>query len=109
MFSGQRVTKALPGVGTTLSERSGRVFLPIGRQGEAGGLEDAADLTFDPRAGDDSLTVLLDGRLLQPIEVARQVGPFDGDTGGLAAVGQLLLQHQGVEGAEDMAADRPVT
>ena len=38
-------------------------------------------------------------------EIAQQVGPFDDEAVALAQVGQLLLQHQGEERAEHMAAD----
>src|SRR3954454_5368354 len=40
-----------------------------------------------------------------PHEVAQHVVPFRGEARGPAALGQLLLQHQGEEGAEDVAAD----
>ena len=49
--------------------------------------------------------LLVDGRLLQAVEIAQQVGPFDGEAGGPAAVSQLLLQHQRQERAEDVTAD----
>ena len=50
--------------------RSGGALVQIGRQGDAGGLEDAADLAGDGSAGGDGLAVLLDRRLLQAVEVA---------------------------------------
>ncbi len=59
-------------------------------------------------AGGDALAVLLDGGLLQEVEVADQVVPFDADAGGGASVGQFLLEDQREEGAEDVAADRGV-
>ena len=43
--------------------------MQIGRQGDAGGLEDPADLAGDRGAGGDAL---LDGRLLEAVEVAQQ-------------------------------------
>ena len=49
--------------------------------------------------GGDPLAVLVDGRLLQAVEIAPQVGPFDGEAGGPAAVSQLLLQHERQERA----------
>jgi hypothetical protein len=51
--------------------------MQIRRQGDAGGLEDAADLAGHGSAGGDGFAVLLDGRLLQAVEVVQQVGPFD--------------------------------
>ena len=51
--------------------------MQIGRQGDAGGLEDAADLAGDGGAGGDALAVLLDGGFLEAVEIAQQVGPFD--------------------------------
>jgi hypothetical protein len=77
----------------------------IGWQGDAGGLKDAADLADDGGAGGDALAVLLDRGLLQAVEIAQQVGPFDDEAVALAQIGQLLLQHQGQERAEHMAAD----
>ena len=53
----------------------------------------------------DALAVLRNGCLLETVEIAQQVGPFDGEAVALAQVGQLLLQHQGEERAEHMAAD----
>ena len=82
--------------------------MQIGRQGDAGGLEDAADLAGDSGAGGDTLAVLLDGRLLEAVEVAEEVGPFDNQAVALAQVGQLLLKHQREEGAEHMAADSAI-
>ena len=54
-------------------------------------------------AGGDALAVLLDGGLLQTVEIADQVVPFDDDAGSAATVGQFLLEDEGEEGAEDMA------
>ena len=79
--------------------------MEIGRQRDAGGLEDAADLAGDGGAGGNALAVLLDGCLLQAIEIAQQIGPFNDEAAALAQVGQLLLQHQREERAEHMAAD----
>ena len=65
-------------------------FVQIGRQGDAGGLEDAADLAGDGGAGGYMLAVLLDGRLLETVEIAQQVGPFDGEAVAVAQIDQLL-------------------
>jgi hypothetical protein len=77
----------------------------IRRQGDASGLEDAADLAGDGGAGGNALAVLRNGCLLETVEIAQQVGSFDGEAVARAQVGQLLLQHQGEERAEHMAAD----
>ena len=81
------------------------MFAPVRRQGDASGLEDLPDLALNMGSGSDALAVVLDGGLLQAVEVADQVVPFDIDAGGAAAVGQLLLEDEGEEGAEDMSAD----
>lgn len=79
--------------------------MQIGRQGDAGGLEDATDLAGDGGAGSDALAVLLEGRFLETVEIAQQVGPFDNETVAVAQIGQFLLQHQGEERAEHVAAN----
>ena len=82
------------------------MFAHVGRQGDAGGLGDLADLALDMGSGGDALAVFLDGGLLQAVEIADQVVPVDDDAGGAAAVGEFLLEDEGEEGTEDMAADR---
>lgn len=85
------------------------MFAPVGRQGDAGGLEDASDQALDMGARGNALAVFLDGCLLQSVEIADQVVPLDRHVGGAAAVGQFLLEHQRQEGTEDVAADlRPI-
>ena len=74
----------------------------------AGGLKDLADLACDVGSGSDALAVLLDGGLLQAVEVTDQVVPLDGYASGAAAVSQFLLEDEGEEGTEDVAADRRV-
>ena len=71
----QRVTPAEPVVSTTFrgwmaGRGSGGVLAHVGRQRDAGGLEDAADLAGDRGAGGDALAILLDGSLLEAIEMA---------------------------------------
>ena len=51
--------------------------MQIGRQGDAGGLEDTADLAGDGDAGGDALPSFSMGRLLEAVEVAQQVAPSD--------------------------------
>ena len=46
------------------------------------------------------LAVLLDRGFLQTVEVADQVGPFDIEAGGAAAIGEFLLQDDGKEGGD---------
>ncbi len=44
----------------------------VGREGDAGGLEDPADLTGNHGTGSDALAVLFDGGLLEAVEIAQQ-------------------------------------
>src|SRR3954463_1061219 len=67
------------------------------QQGRGGRLDVGADLP--------GLAALDHLRLLQPVEVAQHVVPFRHEACGPAALEQLLLQHQGEEGAEDVATD----
>src|SRR6516165_3835322 len=50
---------------------SGGAFVQIRRQGDASGLEDAADLAGDGGAGGNALAVLRDGCLLETVEIAQ--------------------------------------
>ncbi len=95
------------GVSSTLGGRrwSGGAFVQIGRRGDAGGLEDPADLADDGGTDGNALTVLRDCRLLKTVEIAQQIGSLEDDATALAQIGQLLLQHQGEKRAEHMAAD----
>ena len=45
------------------------------------------------------------GGLPEAVEIAQQIAPFDVDIVGPALIGQLLLEHQGQQGAEDVDAD----
>ena len=56
-------------------------------------------------ATDDALAVFLNRGFLEAVQIAQQVGPFNDEAVALAQIGQLLLQHQGEERAEHMAAD----
>ena len=51
------------------------------------------------------VAVLLDCGLLETVEIAQQIAPFDSDTGVPAKNGQFLLEDKGREGAEGVAAD----
>jgi hypothetical protein len=62
----------------------------IRRQGDASDLEDAADLAGDGGAGGNALAVRRNGCLLETVEIAQQVGPFNDEAVALAQVGQLL-------------------
>ena len=79
--------------------------MQIGRQGDASGLEGAADLAGDSGAGGDALAVFLNRGFLEAVEIAQHIGPFNGVAVALAQVGQLLLQHQSEERAEHVATD----
>jgi hypothetical protein len=87
---------------------SGGAFVQVRRQGDASGLEDAADLAGDGGTGGDALAVLLNRGFLEAVEIAQQIGPFNDEAAALAQVRELLLQHQGEERAEHMAADRGI-
>ena len=81
----QQVTPAAPGVSTTFEGGgwgSGGLFVPVRRQGDADGLEDTSDLSLDVGARGDALAVLLDGGLLQAVEIADRIIPLDRDVGG---------------------------
>ena len=47
--------------------------MQIRRQGDASGLEEAADLTGDGGAGGDALAVFLNRRFLEAVEIAQQI------------------------------------
>ena len=49
--------------------------------------------------------VFLDFAALQAVEITQERTPLGFDPGLSTAVEQLLVQHQGEEGAEDMAAN----
>ena len=63
-----------------------RCFALVGRERDAGALEGRAALAGDVGGGGDGLVVLLDGGLLQAVEIVDQVVPFDDDASGAAAV-----------------------
>jgi hypothetical protein len=75
----------------------------------AGSFEDGTDSALCLGAQDDGIAVVLDGDLLQAIEIAQGIPPFGLDAGFVAACLKLLSQDQGEEGAEDMAADGSIT
>ena len=58
------------------------MLLHVGWERDADGLEDTTDLASDGGTGGDAFAVLFDGGLLQAVEIAQQVAPFDGDIGG---------------------------
>ncbi len=71
------------------------MFAPVGRERDGDSLENLPDLAGNVGAGGDALAVLFDGGLLQAVEIADQVTPFDDDAGSAATVRQFLLEHQG--------------
>src|SRR5215213_3851901 len=106
---GQQLTPARPvlsitGVGAGPSSGRGSVA-DVGRQGDAGGPEEGADDAGGGRAQGHLPPVLGDLDLLQPIEIDQHIAPLRPEAGLAAARVQLLAQHQGEEGAEDVAAD----
>ena len=52
------------------------MFAPVRRQGDASGLEDLPDLALNMGSGSDALAVVLDGGLLQAVEVAGSGRPI---------------------------------
>lgn len=64
------------------------------------------DLAFHVGSGGDALAILLDRGLLQPVQVAQQIAPFDAEAFGGAKIRQFLLQQQSQERAEHVTADR---
>ena len=52
------------------------VFADVVGQRDAGGLEDIADLAGDVGPRGDDLAALLDGCLLEPVEIVQQLLPF---------------------------------
>jgi hypothetical protein len=94
----------------TFLRRRVRAFVQIGRQGDAGGLEDTAYLAGDGGAGGDALNVLLERGLLEAVEIGQQIGrsthsntkPWRWHRSDSFF---CLLHHQGQERAEHVAAD----
>ena len=75
---------------------------------DARSFEDEAYGALCLGAQDDGIAFVLDGDLLQTIEITQGVPPFRLDAGFVAAGLKLLSQDQGEEGAEDVATDRGV-
>jgi hypothetical protein len=82
--------------------RSGGLFAQVLRERYASGLEHRSDLSGDVGAGRDPLAVLFNGRLLQAVQIAQQVRPFQRQTLLCAEIGELFLVHP-----EDRLAERP--
>ncbi|MER9121406.1 hypothetical protein NKH93_33575 [Mesorhizobium sp. M0954] len=77
-----------------LGRYSSGLFADILRQGDASGLEDGPDLAFHVGSGGDAPAILLHHGLLQPVQVAQQIAPFDAEAVGGAKIRQFLLQQQ---------------
>jgi hypothetical protein len=69
--------------------RSGGLFAQVLRERYASGLEHRSDLSGDVGAGRDPLAVLFNGRLLQAVQIAQQVRPFQRQTLLCAEIGEL--------------------
>ena len=78
------------------------------RQGDACGLEDVADIPADMGASDNDLAVLLDGGLLEAIEIVEERLPFGLDAFLLTHAHEMFRQGQGDKGAKYVAADGSV-
>jgi len=95
-------------IGSTSRDRGdglGGVFAPVGRQADAGGLEDGFDLAFDASPAGDGFAVLFDHGLLQPVEIAQERAPLGLAAGRLAAGLESLAQDLREEGAENVPWD----
>ena len=84
---------------------SGFGFGDIRWQRDADGPEHGSHLAAYRGTDGNAASVLLDFAALQAVEITQERTPLGFDTGFGAAVEQLLVQHQGEEGAEDVAAD----
>ena len=73
------------------------------------GLEDIADPAGDVGPRGDDLAALLDGCLLEAIEIVQQLLPFGLEAPGAAQAVQFLGEGQCQEGTENVAADRGVS
>jgi hypothetical protein len=73
-------------------------------RGGADDPEDAAGLGAGGGAGGEAREVLLDRGLVETIDIAEQVRPFEGDPGGRAMIGVILLLHEREERTADLAA-----
>ena len=75
------------------------------RQGDADGLADDTGTAGGLDAQHEALGSLIDGDLLDPVEVAHDVCPFRLGAGGVETFVELLAQDEGEEGAEQVADD----
>ena len=79
--------------------------LKTGRQCDAGGLEGCGSRDAGFGADLPALAVLADFAVLQPVEIAQEIGPFDALAGLVESFVKRLVQDQREKRAEHMAAD----
>ena len=77
----------------------------VRRQRDAQRLEELAGRAGGRGTENEPFAVLLDLDLLETIQVAQDVGPFEVEAGCRQAIAERLLQHQGEERTEHVAAD----
>ncbi len=75
------------------------------RQRDADGLADDTGTAGGLDTQHEALGALIDGDLLDPVEVAHDVGPFRVGAGGVEPFVEFLAQHEREEGAEQVADD----
>jgi len=74
-----------------------------GRRSDADRLEYGAGAAHRSGAQEEALAGLLDGDLLEAVEIAHDVAPFRIGAGGGKSLVELLAQDEGKEGAERMS------
>ena len=75
------------------------------RQGDTDGLADDTGTAGGLDTQHEALGALIDGDLLDPVEIANDVGPFRVGGCGVETFVELLAQDEGEEGAEQVADD----
>ena len=84
------------------------MFLDLRRERDTRGLEQPAGGAGGRRAQRHPFAVLFDLDVLEPVEIAPHVVPFGPEVVRVAAVGELLLEHERQERAEHVATDRRI-
>ena len=76
-----------------------RELLDIGRQGDTDRLKQFAGDAGGRGAQQEALAILLEGDLLQPVEIAQDVAPFGGNAMAAEPIFEFFGEQQGEEGA----------
>ena len=90
------------GSGSRLRPRQ-RDFLNIGRQRDANRLKELTGDTGGGGAQQEALAILLEGDLLQPVEIAQDVAPFSGNPLPAEPIFEFFGEQQRQKRAEHMA------